>query len=70
MSNLSSDPIVFNSKLIMEANTISILNFQRLKFSPLNLSMTLALVPSMDAILHSNSTSLRTYVLNQMLISA
>jgi hypothetical protein len=46
------------------------LNFQRLKFSPLNLSMTLALVPSMDAILHSNSTSLRTYVLNQMLISA
>jgi hypothetical protein len=35
----------------------------------LNLSMTLALSPSNDASLHSNSTSLPTYVLNQMLIS-
>ncbi len=58
------------SQRSMEANTISILNFQRLKFSPLNLSMTLVLSPSKDAILHSNPTSLPTYVLNQMLISA
>ncbi len=45
----------------MLANTISILNFQRLKFSPLNLSMTLGLSPSKDAILHLNPTSLPTY---------
>jgi hypothetical protein len=34
------------SQRSMDVNTISILNFQRLKFSPLNLSMTLALSPS------------------------
>jgi hypothetical protein len=42
------------------------LNFQRLKFSPLNLSMILAFSPSNDAILHSNPTSLPTYALYQM----
>ncbi len=64
----SSNPSTISQRS-MEANTISILNFQKLKFSPLNLSMTLALSPSNDASLHSNSTSLPTYVLNQMLIS-
>ncbi len=58
------------SQRSMEANTISILNFQRLKFSPLNLSMTLVLSPSNNAILHSNMTSLPTYAFNQMPISA
>ncbi len=55
----SSDPSTISQRS-MEANTISILNFQRLKFSPLNFSMILALSPSNDAILHSNLTSLPT----------
>ncbi len=60
----SSNPSTISQRS-MEANTISILNFQRLKFSPLNLSMTLTLSPSKDVVLHSNSTSLPTYVFNR-----
>ncbi len=45
----SSDPSIMSQRS-MEAESISILNFQRLNLSPWNLSMVLALSPSKEAI--------------------